>query len=188
MAQGIAGNLLQIVAADRRTMTRRVVVTGILLPILIVPAAVMAAAWGAVTHLLAAGIGAALGAFWAQRRYADTYTHSLQNNWNAWMKYAISCTSIPEVHHKVIGRNTHNRVFLMAAGLTALWSLELLLFAAAFAVDLSGNVTLPVIAVNALLIGAILGASLKAQVWYKEFDGSVRELVQSGEIGVWGIV
>ncbi len=188
MPKGVASNLLHIIQGDHRTGQQRTWVTLAVALVLFVPAWFMAGWWALAVHGVAALVSTFIGRQWSKHVHAKRYQTSLMNNWNRWMRYAVSCASVPEIHQKVTGRSTANRPFLYAAGLTILWVAELALFVLAFRDPITNAFDFPVIAANGALVGFILGYHWWAARWYRELDRSVTDLVEAGELGVWGVI
>ncbi len=142
---------------------------------------------GVVVHFGAAVLGLLVGHLWAAGK-ARRYEASLRGTWAQWMRFAVSCETVAEVHRKVEGRSGRNRVYLAAAGLTFLWALEVALLFLAFQDTAEAAFALPVLALNGLLSGALAGHALRMASWTRTFRASMAELVESGEVGVWGVV
>ncbi|MGB0652005.1 MAG: hypothetical protein ACPGQL_02295 [Thermoplasmatota archaeon] len=190
MARGVASNFLQILDGDARAAHRRIIILAVLLPVLAAPAYLLgdlvALGAHAVVGLLALPVGYLAG----RSRYVGTFEASLKQTWNRWMRFAVSCETVPEVYRKVTGRSGRNLPYLYAALLTLLWAAEIVLLVVALAGSGAGLdlAALPVVIANAAVAGGLLGYQVKARNWCRTFVASVKEMMDDGELGVWGVI
>ncbi len=186
--RGVAHNFVRLLRGDRRASRTRAIVAGVLCGVLAVPAWLFAPPLGVVAHVAAVLVGLIGGLVAGHRIFHIHYNFSIKRRWNHWMQYAVSCESIPEVHRRVRGQSSRNLPYLYAALLTLLWGLEVGLVALALVGETALAFALPVIALNGLLASFILGHAIQAIRWYTSFDRSLNQLVQDGEMPVWGVV
>lgn len=187
----MASHFLQILGADRRSARTKVAV-GILLALALGAAAYALAPkpdWqGLAIHGGAVAAGLLLG--WALgRSRVRRYEESIRGTWTQWMRYAVAAESVPEIHRKVRGKSGRNLPFLYAATLFLLWGSQIALLVLALAADQDTGIVLaaPVIAFNGLLAGGIVAYFLVIASWTATFAASVTDLVESGEINMWGL-
>ncbi len=187
MAKGVANNFLHLLEGDLQASRRRIVVLTLVALALAAPSWFLSGTTGIAVHG-ATCLGAVLvGLLAARRRYVSTYQASLTVSWNRWMRFSSSCESIPEIYRKVTNRSHRNLPYLYAALLTILWVAEIGLLLLALD-DVGGALALPVIGANALLVGLLLGFHLRGRAWYRTFKASLHDMVQAGEVGVWGVI
>jgi hypothetical protein len=186
----VASHFLNILAADARSARTKVVVATILGLGLFGLAYILAPPWqGVAVHAGALLVGGLVGLLAARSRIRR-YEQSIRGTWTQWMRYAVAAETVPEVYRKVRGRSGRNLPILYAAVLTVVWGAEvgLLVLALAAKQDLGLVVVAPVIAFNGLLAGSMVGHFAVMRRWMGTFAASVKELVETGEINVWGLV
>lgn len=187
MTQGVAQNFMSLLRGDLRASRVRIWVLVVLALLLTVPAYLLAPPGGALVHWGAVVVAAFIGMAWGHLGHRR-YERSLRTNWNRWMRFAVSCESIPEVHRKVRGRTARNLPILWAALLTLAWVAELGLLILAFWDPADQYLAIPVIAANGAVAGLLTGYYAMGAYWYRTFSGSLREMIDDGEIGVWGVI
>ncbi len=187
MARGVAREFLGLLQGDSRHARSRAVLLTVFAALLLAPAILLWMPWGIGVHVAAVLLGIGLG-WWSGLRAVDGYESSLRGMWNHWMKLAPACETVPELHRKVRGRSSHNRSMALAALLTLLWGLEVILVVVAFGGERDPMFSIPIISVNGLLVGALLGHHLQVRTWTRTFHRSLDEMVRDGELGVWGSV
>lgn len=188
MPAGVASHFLQILADDQRAARGRVTLLAVLALALVVPAWFLAAALGLIVHFAAAFVGIVVGVLLA-RSTTQRYERSIRGTWTQWMRYAVAAETVAEVHRKVRGKQGRNLPILYAAVLTIVWGLEVALLVLAFASSTPApELATPVVALNGLLAGGLLGSNAYLRRWFGTFRASVSELVDSGEIGMWGVM
>ncbi len=188
MPRGVGKDFMQLLEGEQRSTRARAITLLIVGVLLFIPAfliwppyagvGVHAAAW-----VVGIGIGLILGA-----RQATRYEDSLRGSWNRWMDLAPACDTIPELARKVRGARQTFQVAWIAAGLTLLWSMELLLVVMAFIDYNNGWFSLPILIINGGLAGLVAGQHVRLLSWTRSFHKSLQEMVQDGEVGVWGTV
>lgn len=184
---GVASHFLQILAGDQRSARGKVTLLALLALALFAAAYALGGAGGLLVHLGALVAGIVLGLL-AARSAVRRYEASIRGTWTQWMRFAVAAETVPEIHRKVRGRQGRNLPILYAAVLTLVWGLEALLLVLAFTGSKSLGVASPAIALNGLLAGGLLGYFLHVARWYGAFRATVAEMVDSGEIGVWGVL
>lgn len=187
MVKGVAQNFMSLVQGDLRASRVRIWVLFALALLLSVPAYLLAPPGGLVVHWIAVACAAVAGlvvGVMGHRRLEA----SLKGEWNRWMRFAVSCQSVPEVHRKVRGRSGRNLPLLYAALLTLAWAAELGLLILAFFNPADQYLAVPVIAANGIVAGGMLGYYAMGARWYRTLSTSIRELVDEGELGVWGVI
>lgn len=185
MPRGVAKDFLSLLSAQRVSARSRAIVLATLAALLAIPAWFLWPPYGLAVHAGVLVVGGLLGWGWALRT-VHAYEDSLRGTWNRWMDLAPACENVPELHRKVRGRTTTYRVYVIAALLTLLWALEVLLLAVALAETTAAMVAAPVIAANALLVGGLGGHQIRLLTWTGAFRRSLDDMVQEGEIGIWG--
>jgi membrane associated rhomboid family serine protease len=178
---------MELLGADRSAARRQVIVMAVLAVLLVAPAYYLLPWEGAAAHVGAVVVGAALGLVVARAR-AGRYEQSLRSTWTQWMRYSVASESIPEIYRRVGGKSSRNLPYRFAIVLLVAWAVEVLLLVLAFRDETSAVMAVPAIAYNGLLAGGLLGYFIHRGRWTREFSASVRELVESGEIGLWGVL
>lgn len=173
--------------ADQRAALRQALVAAALAVLLAGPALAILALPGLAVHLVSAGLGVVGGMFLAHRT-TKTYESSMKASWQRWMRFAVSCETVPEVARKVAGHASLPRAALHASGLALLWVLEVLLLLVALEEGRSAALALPVLLLNGVLAGWLMGRAWVVRGWTRRLRDSVGEMVQSGELGLWGVV
>jgi hypothetical protein len=172
---------------DQRACRRRTVVMALVALLLAVPAYFLYPWQGLLVHGVAVLVGLLAGQLYSRRRVA-AYEVSLRGTWKSWMRYSVAAESFPELYRRVQGKGARNLPWLAAAGLTFLWALEVALLLLAFQ-DTDPSVwAFPVLALNGLVPAFLLVHYLHLRSWMRGFADSVSDLVDSGEIGVWGVL
>lgn len=184
---GVASHFLQVLEADVRLDQRRGLVLLVAAVLLAVPAYLLYPWQGLLAHGVAVLVGLLAGQLWSRRRTRE-YEASLRGTWKSWMRHSVAAESLPELYLRVRGKAARNRPWLAAAGLTLLWAVEVLLLALAFQDTDPTAWAFPVIALNGLVPAFLAVHYLHLKGWTREFGASVRDLVDSGEIGVWGVL
>ena len=184
---GVASHFVHLLDADTRACRRRAVVLLVVTLALALPAYLLYPWQGLLVHAVAVVVGLLVGQVFSRRRTA-AYEASLRGTWKSWMRFAVASESVPELYRRVQGKGHRNLPWLAAAGLTALWALEVGLLLLAFQKTDPSASAFPVIALNGLLPALLLVHYLRLGRWMRGFAASVTELVDSGEIGVWGVL
>jgi hypothetical protein len=184
---GVATHFLDVLAADQRSARARSAFAAVLVAGMAVPAWFLFPWEGVAVHFAAAFVGVVAGVLFARSR-TRRYEASIRTTWTQWMRFAVSAESVAEVHRKVRGRPGRNLPYIYAAVLFGVWGLEVGLLVLAFLEDAPAELAAPVIALNGLLAGFLLGHFLVTARWFAGFRRSVSELVDSGEIGMWGVM
>lgn len=186
VATGVASHFLQLLEADQKAAAQQAVVGVVVAVALAVPAALLLPFAGLAVHAVAAGVGVLAGLWLAQRR-TRAYESSLKGSWQRWMRFAVACDTLPDVARRVEGRGSRSRVALLAAGLTVLWVLELALILLALDAARSAWLAIPVLLLNGALAGWMVGHAFAMRAWTGNLRQSVGDLVESGELGLWGV-
>jgi hypothetical protein len=184
---GVASHFVHLLAADRAACRRR---AGILLAVallLALPAYVLYPWQGLLVHAVAAIAGLLAGQAFTRRRVA-AYEASLRGSWKSWMRFSVASESFPELYRRVRGRGQRNVPWLAAAALTALWAVEVALLLLAFQDTEPSALAFPVVALNGLVPAFLAVHYARLGSWMHGFADSVSDLVDSGEIGVWGVL
>ena len=188
VAAGVASQFLEILAGDQRAARQRLGVLAVVAVLLFIPAWLLWNPWGLAVHAVALLAGAGLGAY-IGRNLVVRYEASIRGTWTQWMRFAVAAESVAEVHRKVRGRRGRNLPYLYAGLLTFIWGAEAALLVLAFASGSPGSaLAAPFLVATGLLTGGILGHNFVLRSWYGSFRRSVSELVDSGEIGLWGVM
>lgn len=190
MPPGVASHFLQVLAGDQRSARGKVLLTAILAILFLGFAAYLGGAAGMGLHA-GAVLAGILGGLLVARSTVRRYESSIRGTWTQWMRFAVAAETVPEIHRKVRGRQGRNLPFVYAGILTLFWGLEAGLLVLAF-VKPDGQTSLalasPILLLNGLLLGGLLGYFLHVHRWYGAFRATVSEMVDSGEIGVWGVL
>lgn len=191
MPPGVASHFLQVLAGDQRSARGKVILTTLLAILFLGFAAYLGGAGGMGVHAGSVLVGVVAGLLVA-RSTVRRYESSIRGTWTQWMRFAVAAETVPEIHRKVRGRQGRNLPFVYAGILTLFWGLEAALLVLAF-VNKSkpdGNLGLaaPILVLNGLLLGGLLGYFFHVHRWFGTFRATVSEMVDSGEIGVWGVL
>ena len=188
MPPGVASHFLQILAGDQRSARGKVLLVAALALLWGAFAWLLGGGWGLLVHVGATLAGLALGVL-AARSTVRRYEASIRGTWTQWMRFAVAAETVPEIHRKVRGRQGRNLPVVYAAVLMLIVGLEAILLIVAF---LNGQRSLalawPVITLNGVLLGGLLGYFWHTAAWYGTFRATVAEMVDAGEIGVWGVL
>lgn len=185
MARGVSKDFIDLLFDDALSARRRIIVSAIVLAVLAALGTVMWLPWGLAVHVAAAGVGFGVGWLVAAKR-VDTYEASLRSHWNEWMRLAPACDTVADVGRKVAGRRIANRAYTVAAILTLLWVAELIALALYFMDTSSVLLSAVVIGANGAVVGALLGHQIRLMTWTRTFARSLAEMMQDGELAVWG--
>jgi hypothetical protein len=187
---GVATRFLDIVAGDHRASRKRAVLAIVIGLALGVPAYFLGHWVGVGVHAATILAGAGLGVLAARRR-SRVYESSMRHTWTQWMRFAVVGESVQEIHRKVRGGSGRNLPVLYAAVLLLLFAAEGTLLVVALLQqpdrDFSA-VAVPFVAANGLLMGFLAGHAATMASWYRGLSQSVGELLESGEVGLWGVV
>lgn len=189
MATGVASHFLQLLEDDQKAARQRIIVSVVLALVLGAVAAVLTEPWfvGLGIHVGAVIVGAVVGglvAGSATRRYET----SIKDGWQRWMRFSVASETLPEIARKVKGQSSRNLPFRHAALVATAWILELMLLLVALDGEHNLLWALPVLLANGLMAGALLGHAFRLRTWTGALRDSVGDLVQSGELGMWGVV
>lgn len=188
MARGVSENFLKLARREERLGRRAVVVAALVA----FPAAFLAEladdpGYGPVWLLFLAFalLGVLAGMVWAQRRLAH-YEDDLRLQWNHWMRHAVRAQRLAEVESR-----THDRDPLPSATWSAATALLVLLNAALFALLWAAHpagalLAWPVIGLDGLVLGAAAASSALLARWCRDFVRSAEEMVERGELAMWG--
>ena len=142
---------------------------------------------GISAHGVALLVGVGVGLLVARLR-AQRQESALRSSWREWMRMARAAETVPEVHQRVQGRGLRGRVFLLAAAMTVAWALELLLFFLALNNETSRWWSIVAIVANGALMAGLATMALRAWSWTRELRHSIQSMIDSGEIGTWGVM
>lgn len=179
---------MQVLASDRRAARGRMLL-GLLLVLLFGGLAFpLSGLLGLAVHAAAVVAGLALGAL-AGRRVVRRYERSIKSTWSQWMRFAVAAESVAEIFRKVHGKTGRNAPYLYAAVLFVAWALEAGLLVLAFSSDSSTTfLALPAIALNGLVAGVLIGHGLAMGRWFTSLRSTVSDMLDNGEIGLWGVL
>lgn len=183
---GVASHFMDLLGAEHATSRRRSIVLLVVVLLLAAPAFLIAGWQGLVVHALGALAGIIVGNLRTRSR-VTRYEGSLRATWKAWMRWSMSSESVPEVHRRVHGHPRRNLPWWTAALLTTSWALEVGLLALAFANEGTLAWAVPVLVLNGLVPAAFAGHFLRLGGWVRQLKQSLTDLVQDGELGVWGV-
>jgi hypothetical protein len=184
---GVASHFVHLLDADQQACRRRRNVMLAVVVLLAVPAYVLYPWQGLLVHAVAALVGLLVGQLFSRRR-VTAYEASLRGTWKSWMRFSVASESVPELYRRVQGKGTRNLPWLFAAALTFLWAVEVALLLLAFQDTEPSAWAFPVVALNGLLPAFLLVHYARLGTWIRGFKDSVSDLVDSGEIGVWGVL
>lgn len=188
MARGVSSNFLEIARREQRLGRRAA-----LLAIALAPAAAFLAEladvpaygplWAFFLLTLLAGLGAG---FVLTRHRLARWEGDLQLRWNHWMRQAASAERLADVHRRVNDADPWPTALpsALAAGLLAL---NALLFALLWVEHPSaGALSWFILAVDGLVLGALVTSSALLIRWARDFVASAEALVRDGEVAMWG--
>ncbi len=177
-------------AGDLRAARQRTVLAVAIALALTVPAWLLGHWVGLGVHAATCLAGAGCGILAARRR-SRIYEASMRHTWTQWMRFAVTGESVQEIHRKVRGASGRNLPVLYAAILLVLFAAEGTLLVLALLNGTEANaspISVPFVAANGLLMGFIAGHAVTMASWYRGLSQSVGELLDSGEVGLWGVV
>ncbi|MEK6985183.1 MAG: hypothetical protein AABX89_02210 [Candidatus Thermoplasmatota archaeon] len=188
MPPGVASHFMQVLASDRRAARGRALL-GFLLALLFGGLALpLSGLLGLVVHVAALAVGVVLGLVGA-RRAVRRYERSIKSTWSQWMRFAVAAESVAEIFRKVHGKTGRNAPYLYAAVLFVAWGLEAGLLVLAFSSESSTTfLALPAIVLNGLVAGALVGHGIVMGRWFTRLRTTVSDMLDNGEIGLWGVL
>jgi hypothetical protein len=166
------------------------IVVAVVAAALTAPAYLLGGLVGVGVHIATALAGIGLGILGARRR-SRRYEESMRQTWTQWMRFAVTGESVVEIHRKVRGASGRNLPVLYAALLMMVFASEATLLVLALLNETdpaSSAVAVPFVAANGLLFGFLAGMAGTMAAWYRGLSQSVTELLDSGEVGLWGVV
>lgn len=190
MPGGVAHSFLTILDREVRARGQRLV----LVPILALAVVFLAElsdvpAWGPNVTLtlgaLLAGALLGLAASWYRFRRRE---ESLRDRWRKWMQWSQSATRLGEVEARVEDRRLPQASGTLRA---AAWAVAVLANGAVFvglwyAWPGIETVARVVLFADGLAVGLLAGGTAWGLQWTYRFRSTVREMVDEGELGVWG--
>jgi hypothetical protein len=185
---GVASHFLDILAGDQKAGRRRMSLWIVLAIALLAPAFYLDGWRGAAVHAGALVAGVLAGLLVARVR-VRSYEDSIRGTWSQWMRYSVAAETVAEVFRKVRGRSGRNLPYLYASLLTLIWGAEGLLLVLALVGQNGAGLllALPFIAANGLMAGILLGFNSLLTNWFGSFRSTVREMVDDGELPLWGV-
>ena len=184
---GVASHFVHLLDADQRACRRRAIVKFVVMALMAVPAYFLYPWLGVLVHVVAVLAGLVAGQLFSRRR-VNHYEASLRGTWKSWMRFSVAAESFPELYRRVQGKGARNLPWLAAASLTFLWAVEVALLLLAFQDTEPTMLAFPFIALNGLVPAFLLVHYAHLRSWMRGFADSVSDLVDSGEIGVWGVL
>lgn len=143
---------------------------------------------GAVVLLAAVALvmGLAAGLAWGHHK-TKRYNESLRDSWNAWMRMSLSCSTVEDVARSVAHKPRAPPV--AGVGWATLFLANALLFLflwfeLSFALVFGVMVT----TANGLVLGGLIGDALWNLRWTSQFHRALDEMLNHGQIGLWGEV
>lgn len=144
--------------------------------------------WGPNVDLafLALGLGLVLGlavSWWRFRRRRE----SLRSRWRKWMQWSQSATRLGEVEARVEGSRLPSWGTLRAAAwVVAVLANGAVLVGLWYSWPGVDGVAQAVVFADGLAVGFLAGDAVWGLQWTYRLRGTVREMVEEGELGVWG--
>jgi hypothetical protein len=188
MARGVSDNFLNVARREQR-LGRRAALAAIALAPLAAFLADLAddPAYGPVwsAFLVAVALGLVAGYAWTRQRLAR-YEDDLRVRWNHWMRQAVDASRLSDVERRVHERDPvpgflGNLATLLVAALNAV------LFALLWIAHPAGPaLAWPIVGLDGLLLGALVASSALLTRWARDFVRAAEELVQKGEVAIWG--
>jgi hypothetical protein len=186
VATGVSRDFIQLLYDDALTARRRAIIATVLLLVLLGIGTWLWLPWGAAVHVGAVLAGGLVG--WGlAAATAGRYELSLRGEWASWMRLAPACDNVQELARKVRGQRAAGRAYAVAAVLTLLWGLEVVLMGLAFSDGAEWLFVAPVVAANGAFAAGLLGHQLRLRSWSRQLAASLAEMVRDGEIAVWGV-
>ena len=181
---------MQVLRGDQRAAQGRLGLGVVLAIAFAILADVLAQGLGVAVHGGALVVGILVGVLLA-RSTAHRYEASIKSTWSQWMRFAMAAESVAEIHRKVHGRGSRNLPYVYAAILLLAWGLEaglLLLAIMGQGKTQADLLAIPVIALNGIVAGALAARGAVLAKWFAALRDTVTEMVDNGEIGVWGVM
>ncbi|MGB1697314.1 MAG: hypothetical protein ACPHK8_02830 [Thermoplasmatota archaeon] len=185
MARGVNHQFYHIVQSDRDTYRNWLWIAGALALALFAPAYFLYPWLGAAVHAGALALGLGVGLLLATRTMQKRQ-EAIANDWNGWMAAAEGRESMRAVWRAWQGKHSRRDVLLAAMAGATFWTLQVILVLLALS-EPELLVALPFLTVNGILAGLLFGALLRSFLWLRAFADSLAEMVDAGEIGVWGV-
>lgn len=188
MARGVTDQFLRIVQREQH----RAILTFFVAIALVAPALFLAdladePKLGSVAQaFLGALVLAFLGGLLVSWRHFQAINKGLKTHWTTWMRFSTSSASLEDVERKVHGKAPATST-LRAAGLAVL----ILANGAAFALLWAEVPSAPLfttlaVVLDGITLGITAAGSLWLLGWCSLFRRAVAELVEEGQMGIWG--
>lgn len=187
---GVTRNFLTILETDTRRAAKS------LLRLAIVSPLVFLLAWLALSNFDSWGVLSVpvlfLAAFisaWLYTRHfvLESYEVSLRDHWNRWMRWSVSCKTVRECYAKVHDRPTGPSWWIAGLLLSGVILFHAVLGVLALNETAGLAIVLPIFALDATLLGLMIGRRYAERRWYHKFLRSCNELLRDGSLGLWGV-
>lgn len=189
MPQGVHRNVLTILDREVRARATRLVLAVVLAGLAVFLAELAdRPPWGPDVErtLLLLAVGLVAGLAWAWWRWNGT-GDSIRDRWGKWMQWAPSSERLQELRAKAEGRS----IRLTGPVQGTLWGLAVVLNVLLFVglwyawpgVDL---LALAVLSLDGLALGVLAADAAWGLQWTWRFRSALAEMVEEGELGVWG--
>jgi len=188
MARGVTDQFLRIVHREQRNAILTLfAAVALVAPALFLADLADAPKLGsvAITFLAALALSFAGGLLYSWRHFRAV-NHGLKTHWTTWMRFSTTSGSLDDVERKVKGKAP-------ASGSLKGFALALLVLAngAAFALlwaeaAIGPAFTLLAVVLDGVTLGLTAAGSLWLLGWCSLFRRAVQELVEEGQMGIWG--
>lgn len=188
MVRGVSRNFLNIAQREQRVGRRTAFLAVGLAPLAAFLGELSdAPGYGPVWSLFVIAVLAGLGAGWVlTRRRLHHYEGDLQVQWNHWMRFSTSSARLADIDRRVHERDP-SPAFLGTGLAVALLGVNVALFALLWIEHPAAAVlSWIVMAADGLVLGALITSSALLTRWAKDLARSAEELVQTGEVPLWG--
>lgn len=184
MPKGVSQPFLEVLADEDRSGPWRLALAGLVF------AGAAIVTW-LLEPLALLGLTAALllGGFFAARRASgrtQRVEDAIQEDWRGWMNEAFYARSLSELSARMGDRIVRPTRLDVALAFIALWIIEAGALLVASVAGAGVVETLPFAIVNGLLAGWAVGAWWVQWRWAVTMRASIHEMVDDGELGVWG--
>lgn len=190
MAEGVTRNFLTILEAEAQRTARSLGRLGVLALLVLLLAFLFLhdfPPYGFATVPAILALSFLLGLAYTRYFVLESYEVSLRDHWNRWMRWSPSCRTVRECYRKVHDAAPGPSAWIASTLLATLIVAHLFLAFLTINVEATLAETIPLFALDALLLGFFAGRRLLERLWYRRFLHSCNQLLREGKLNLWGV-